>query len=60
MSHQEVATMRFPKPKRRDRADVGSLRFEYCCGAECDEECRRQAMHEAFVRMTPMFGMRMG
>ncbi|MGZ8607452.1 MAG: hypothetical protein ACXWXQ_10440 [Actinomycetota bacterium] len=37
-----------------------TTRFEYCCGAECDEECRRQAMHEAFVRMTPVFDMRMG
>lgn len=51
--------MRFPKLKKRERADVGPLRFEYCCGAECDQECRRQAMHEAFIRMTPTFGMRM-
>jgi hypothetical protein len=53
-------TMRFLKRERRDRSDVGPLRFEYCCGAECDQECRRQAMHEEFVRMTPAYGMRMG
>lgn len=52
--------MRFLKRERRDRSDVGPLRFEYCCGAECDQECRRQAMHEEFVRMTPAYGMRMG
>jgi hypothetical protein len=56
----EVDAMRIPKLKRRDRAEIGPFRFEYCCGAECDEGCRRDSMHEAFVRMSPMFGMRIG
>lgn len=46
--------------RRMDRLDERALRFEYCCGAECSEECRRAAMWEAFARMTPLYGVRVG
>jgi hypothetical protein len=50
----------FGRGERGDRRarNAGPLRFEYCCGAECDDECRRRAMHDELVRMSPRLGMR--
>jgi hypothetical protein len=45
---------------RRDDPGKPALRYEYCCGAECDSECRRQALREEFLRISPSRGIRLG
>jgi hypothetical protein len=52
-------TFRRDRPRGRAVAE-GSLRFEYCCGAECDEECRRRALADEVLRMSPRLGLRVG
>jgi hypothetical protein len=51
-------------PRRRNREDrvdpTGPLRFEYCCGAGCDDECRRARLAEETLRMSPRLGLRVG
>ncbi len=49
------------RSKREDRVDrSGPPRFEYCCGAECDDECRRARLAEETLRMYPRLGLRVG
>ena len=52
----------FRRGENRDRGlrGAGPLRFEYCCGAECDDECRRKALNDELLRMSPRFGLRVG
>jgi hypothetical protein len=50
------------RSRSRDRGvdAARALRFEYCCGAECDDECRRKAMADEAMRMSPRLGLRVG
>ena len=53
--------MKTKRNRRHERGtDVRAPRFEYCCGAMCDEGCRREAMHEALLRRSPLLGLRVG
>jgi hypothetical protein len=48
------------RTSRRDDPGFPALRYEYCCGAECDSECRRRAVSEEFQRISPSRGIRLG